>query len=200
MRRIEICGGIASGKTTLAKILEEEKFNAIYERFADNPFLKEFYAQNKVDNTFETELVFVLLHYNLIKRGVALSDYVCDYSFIQDYSYGISNLKKQPLLQFEILYTYLLEEIGKADMIVYLKCDIDLLLERIHFRNRKMEQDITREYLKCTIDALENVLQSQNNVLVIESHKYDFLNSDRHYVINKVINYWNKIIDAKNKH
>jgi len=32
--RIEICGGIASGKTTLAKLLEENKIGkVIYEKF-----------------------------------------------------------------------------------------------------------------------------------------------------------------------
>ena len=199
MGRIEICGGVASGKTTLAKILEEEKFHAIYERFEDNPFLKEFYLQNGIDTTFETEMAFLLLHYNLIKREVLLPDKVCDYSLLQDYSYGTSNLKEGAMVQFDILYNYLLDEIGRADMIVYLKCDIGVLLERIHFRNREMEQSITAEYLVSTITALENVLKNQNNVLIIDSDKYNFLNKDRRYVVNKIVECWDKIVSKNTK-
>ena len=62
MKRIEICGGIASGKTTLASILKQLDYNVVFERFMDNPFLNEFYTSNGSDNTFETEMVFLLLH------------------------------------------------------------------------------------------------------------------------------------------
>lgn len=193
MGRIEICGGIASGKTTLAKCLEGKNFHVIYERFQDNPFLNEFYTQGGLDSTFETELVFVLLHYNLIKTNNILLDSVCDYSLLQDYSYGISNLKNEDMIQFEKLYKYLSNEIGKADMIIYLKCEVNVLLERIWQRDRKMEQGITGEYLQRTIDALENNLKNQSNVLVIESDKYNFLNKDKKYVIDKIMNFWDMI-------
>ena len=39
--RIEICGGIASGKTSLANILEKNGFGlGVYEEFSKNPFWK----------------------------------------------------------------------------------------------------------------------------------------------------------------
>lgn len=87
--RIEICGGIAAGKTTLAEVLEQNGYTAIYERFEDNPFVKQFYQSAEQDSTFETEIVFTLLHYNPIKQKQNEKMVVSDYSLLQDYCYGI---------------------------------------------------------------------------------------------------------------
>lgn len=66
--RIEICGGIASGKTTLAKLLEENGIGkAIYENFEKNPFWEAFY-KNPSKYAFETEIAFTLQHYHEIKK------------------------------------------------------------------------------------------------------------------------------------
>ena len=66
--RIEICGGIASGKTSLAKLLEEHTIGTvIYEDFKVNPFWEAFY-NNPGEYIFETELTFTLQHYHEIKK------------------------------------------------------------------------------------------------------------------------------------
>lgn len=188
--RIEICGGIASGKTSLAQLLENEGFTVVYERFEDNPFLKSFYAEEGIDNTLETELVFALLHYNLIKTKVDNANIVCDYSLFQDYCYGLSNLKQVEMSVFRMLYDYLIEQISLPVLTIYLKCDVDCLLERIHARNRDMEQTISREYLQNNIDAIESHLTEVNNLLVIESDKYNFIKDDKDIVIDMVLKHW----------
>ena len=51
--RIEICGGIAAGKTTLAEVLEQNGYTAIYERFEDNPRVTQCYQSTVPDTTFD---------------------------------------------------------------------------------------------------------------------------------------------------
>ena len=164
-KRIEICGGIAAGKTSLAHILEKEDFLAIYERFEDNPFLGEFYLGGKEDNTLETELVFTLLHYNWIKQKRHEKRIVCDYSLFQDYCYAVNNLK----------------------------CNIDCLLQRIKERNREMEQNISREYLQSNVDTIERNLLGNTNVLIIQSDRYNFIENDRDIVIEMIKNHCAKV-------
>lgn len=177
-KRIEICGAIASGKTSLVKILEQEGFISIYERFEDNPFLSGFYTDNKDNNVFETELVFVLLHYNLIKQKKNIGKIVCDYSLMQDYCYGANNLEQEEMSVFDNLYSHLIKQILPADLIIYLKCNVDCLLQRIKERNRKMEQSISKDYLQSNINVIENYLFTQDNILVIPSDKYNFIDID----------------------
>lgn len=193
IKRIEICGGIAAGKTSLAQVLEKEGFLAIYERFEDNPFLGEFYSGGKEDNTLETELVFTLLHYNLIKQNKDQKRMVCDYSLFQDYCYAINNLKQEEIEIFLNLYSYLIKKISSVDLIIYLKCSVDCLLKRIKARDREMEQKISREYLQNNITTIEKNLLGKDNVLIIESDKYNFLESDRDIVLEMIKNYCAKI-------
>jgi deoxyadenosine/deoxycytidine kinase len=42
--RIEICGGIASGKTTLAVLMQRSGYSAVFENFTLNPFIENFYS------------------------------------------------------------------------------------------------------------------------------------------------------------
>lgn len=187
--RIEICGGIASGKTSLAQILEKEGFLSIYERFEDNPFLNEFYTNSEDDNVLETEMVFMLLHYNLIKQKKNAGKLVCDYSLFQDYCYGLNNLEKEEIFIFEKVYNHLIKRILPVNLIIYLKCNVDCLLKRIKKRDRLMEQVISREYLQSNIDTIEEQLSKQDNVLIIHSDRYNFIQDDRSDVIEMIKDY-----------
>lgn len=185
-KRIEICGGIAAGKTSLAKVLEEDGMLAVYEKMDDNPFLKDFYGKDEIDNTFETEVTCTLMHYNGIKKYLEKEICVYDYSLFQDYCYGINNLEEQDRNAYANLYEYLLSRLPKRDLLIYLKCDVNCLLNRIKERGREVEQTISKEYLSSNIAVMERELKKLSNVLVIESDKYNFLEQDRNYIQKKI--------------
>lgn len=184
MQRIEICGGIAAGKSTLTRALETSGFSAVYECFGDNPFLKEFYQKGH-NNAFETEIVFLLLHYNQLTGLDNEKITVSDYSLFQDYSYALQNMNVAEVEIFDNLYRYVTSMLLKADLIIYLKCGVDCLLDRISERNREDETKITREYLSRHIEILERILRSVDNILIIDSEKYDFRGGDdKDYVLD----------------
>lgn len=188
--RIEICGGIASGKTTLARIMEKEGFCAVYERYQDNPFLGEFYKNKGVDCSFETEMVFTLLHYKMLRAMSENKQLVSDYSLLQDLAYGKANLKKEEFAVFYQMYQYLMQQIALPRMIIYLKCRTKVLAERIADRAREMEQMVDIDYLSESILALEACLEGASRVLVIESDRVDFINKDRDETVRKIKNFY----------
>ena len=188
--RIEICGGIASGKTTLARIMEKEGFCAVYERYQNNPFLGEFYKNKGVDCSFETEMVFTLLHYKMLRAMSENKQLVSDYSLLQDLAYGKANLKKEEFAVFYQMYQYLMQQIALPQMIIYLKCRTNVLAERIADRAREMEQMVDIDYLSESILALEACLEGASRVLVIESDRVDFINKDRDETVRKIKNFY----------
>mgnify|MGYP002855522550 CR=1 FL=1 len=187
MQRIEICGGIAAGKTTLAGIFEEKGYRVLYERFEDNPFLKDFYKNLGLDNTLETEISFVMLHSYLVKSCREFHSVVCDFSLLQDYAYGFSNLSNEDYKIFQQIYGHFTNRFTKPDIIIYLQCDIECLLERLHKRGRADEQTITADYLHKTVKELEEQLKHYNNVLTLRSDEYDFMTKDRDFIYQKII-------------
>ena len=60
---VEVCGGIASGKTTFASLMTRIDLIPIFEDFKKNPFWEAFYC-NPGKYIFETEISFILLHYH----------------------------------------------------------------------------------------------------------------------------------------
>lgn len=195
-KRIEICGCIASGKTTLAKVLSGNGFQAVYERYWENPFLNDFYQKKEKDNAFEVEMVFTLMHYNLIKQNDGEEKLVTDYSLIQDLCYGIQNLSDADFPVYRSLYEHLNEALPPLHMVICLKCSTECLLKRIAERNRDMEQTISAEYLQENMKVMERQLKGKENVLTIDSERYDFEGRDRERIVKMVSNFYGSRISG----
>src|SRR5258708_34419241 len=95
-RTIEVCGVIASGKTSVATALQD-MIHAEFEEFSKNPFFEAFY-QDPSRNAFETELTFALQHYHQIKVSASDVPAVCfDFSPELDLAYANLNLEGERL-------------------------------------------------------------------------------------------------------
>ena len=170
--------------------MEKEGFCAVYERYQNNPFLGDFYKNKGVDCSFETEMVFTLLHYKMLRAMSENKQLVSDYSLLQDLAYGKANLEKEEFTIFYQMYQYLMQQIALPRMIIYLKCRTKVLAERIADRAREMEQMVDIDYLSESILALEACLEGASRVLVIESDRVDFINKDRDETVRKIKNFY----------
>ena len=176
MNRIEICGNIASGKTTLAQQFCKTNYLPTFENFQSNPFYEAFYL-DPIANAFETELTFLLQHYHSIKIAGGKNFLVCDFSLLQDQAYADVNLTGNRHHIFSDVVQEIQLELGRPRTIVHLTCPEDLLLERIRARNREAETSITIDYLKALAGALSarvKSVSSQTNVISIKSDLVDF--------------------------
>lgn len=180
--RIEVCGGIASGKTTFANLLKTLNLQIVFEDFKTNPFWKAFYT-NPGKYIFETEITFTLLHYHQIKKRIdEQSDIiVCDFSFVLDLAYAKIGLDGSKLKAFENVYSEIYKELGAPSLLVHLRCNANTELERIRSRGRKEEDSIDLEFLAALNQAVENEalnMQGQCRLLTIDSGLKDFANDE----------------------
>lgn len=177
--RIEVCGGIASGKTTLAKLLRNNGFKPILENFTKNPFLKLFYLAPET-YAFETEIMFLLQHYNQIKaHKQGREPIVCDFSFYLDLAYSSVTLCPDKFQAFRTVYDETRRDIDLPDLLIYLQCSASTELQRIRTRNRTFEQSIRLDFLGSLNTALVQYIQemdSEVKLLEINSDKLDFAN------------------------
>jgi len=179
--RIEICGGIASGKTTFAMLLSRIGFNCIYESFTTNPFWDAFYT-DPGSYIFETEISFTLQHYHQVKKqACGGKPIVCDYSFLLDNAYAEIGLQGSQLAAFMTVYEEIKKELPPPTLVVYLQCDPDIELARIHARGRDVEKSITVDFLKSLNDAVSAQIDKDKGhvtILTIDSARNNFVDDE----------------------
>lgn len=180
--RIEICGGIASGKTTFATLLQRAGIITVLENFQANPFWKAFY-QDPARHAFETEITFLLQHYHQIKtEGHSRKLLACDFSLFLDLAYAHVTLQDSKRETFLAVYEEVVRDLGLPDLLVHLRCGAAAELERIRKRGRAVEKSITLEYLAQLNDSVEGQVAGvgeQTRVLTIDSEHQNFADDQR---------------------
>lgn len=149
MTRIEICGGIATGKTSLARRLaEHSSLHLVQERYREMPFWAKFFS-DPTRYALGKNVSFLLFHADVIEdhRGANTPHIVCDFAMFQDVAYASVSSEKGDLPLIEGLYHRLTERIGLPSAIVRLKCEPETQLKRISQRGRKSEGAVTERYL-----------------------------------------------------
>ena len=175
--RIEVCGGIASGKTTFATLFEGAA-TVVYENFQGVPFWKDFYAA-PTEHAFETELSFLLQHYHQVKRAQSKSQsvIVCDFSFPLDAAYAHVSLNRGDLKAFLGVLEQVREHLGPPQLLIALNCSPTTEMSRIHARGRAAESQLDLTFLEQLDRAIEAELRQVPHsvpMLRIDSGKEDF--------------------------
>jgi deoxyguanosine kinase len=192
--RIELAGGIASGKSTLVSALAHQRVETVFENFAANPFFDLFYA--KPDRyAFETEVTYMLQHYSSIADAVDREQkfVAADFSMALDLAYARVTLGADDLDVFERVFDHVLAKIGRPDLLVKLDCSSKVELARIQARARPAEQSITIGYLDRLNESVEAVLRDNRflgqAVLRIDSAELDFRpeGKDRDDVVSRIL-------------
>jgi len=192
---IAIEGVIGVGKTTLARLLQPT-FNAelLLEIFEENPFLSDFYGDRQ-RYAFQTQIFFLLSRYHQQRKGVQESLQrnpwlISDYTFDKDRLFAEANLEGDELETYFNVHEALAEKITPPDIVVYLRADTNVLMQRIAQRDRPYERQMEVSY----IDALNHTYEarygnpSDNRVLVINTNELDFVRqtTDLEFVIQQI--------------
>jgi len=175
--RIEVCGGIASGKTTFATLLKGIGVKTIIENFQLNPFWKAFY-RDPLWHAFETEITFLLQHYHQIKvSSIHDKVFICDFSLMLDLAYADVTLQGSKRDAFLAVYNEAIHDLPPPALLIYLRCEAAVELERIRKRGRVVESSINLEYLSALNSALEDRVHEaskRTNVISIDSEQKNF--------------------------
>lgn len=161
---IAIEGVIGVGKTTLARLLQAS-FGAelLLEVFEENPFLSKFY-EDRARYAFQTQIFFLLSRYHQQREGVpgilaADQPLIADYTFAKDALFARINLEGDELDMYYNVHDALAEKIPLPELIVYLRADTDVLMQRIATRDRPYERNMERAYIDTLNGAYEDFFE-----------------------------------------
>ena len=185
---IAIEGVIGVGKTTLARLLAPA-FDAdlLLEVFEENPFLSDFYSDRQ-RYAFQTQMFFLLSRYHQQRRGVtaileAGKSLLSDYTFAKDSLFARINLRGDELDMYCRVHEALAEKIPMPDLLVYLRADTNILMQRIALRDRSYERNMEQNYIEELNRAYEEFFSQPYDgtpVLTIDTNPLDFVHYPEH--------------------
>ena len=193
---LAIEGVIGVGKTTLARLLQP-MFNTalLLEVFEENPFLSDFYA-DRARYAFQTQTFFLLSRYHqqrravpeILNRGESL---IADYTFEKDALFARINLAGDELDMYYKVHEALAEKIPLPDLIIYLRADTDVLMQRIAQRDRPYERNMEREYIHQLSLAYDDFFTADHKgapVVTFETDQLNFVHDpdQLRYVDNRI--------------
>jgi deoxyguanosine kinase len=198
---VAIEGVIGVGKTTLARLLQPA-FQAalVLEVFEENPFLSDFYADRQ-RYAFQTQIFFLLSRYyqqrrsvpEFLKQGEPL---LTDYTFAKDALFARINLGGDELEMYYRVHDALAEKIPLPNLIVYLRADTDVLMQRIASRDRTYERNMEWNYIDQLNRAYDGFFienQARNvagavTVLSLDTNELDYIRrvEDLKWVENRI--------------
>jgi deoxyguanosine kinase len=198
---IAIEGVIGVGKTTLARLLQPAFQSAlVLEVFEENPFLSDFYSDRQ-RYAFQTQIFFLLSRYyqqrrsvpEILKSGEPL---ITDYTFAKDALFARINLAGDELEMYYRVHDALAEKIPLPNLIVYLRANTDILMQRIASRDRPYERNMEREYIDQLNHAYDSFFienQARNvagnvTVLTLDTNELDYIRhlDDLKWVENRI--------------
>ncbi len=178
---IAIEGVIGVGKTTLVRLAQNEfKAGTLLEVFEENPFLERFY-QDRKRYGFQTEIFFLLSRYHqqhdAIPAALASSNLLSDYTFDKNKIFARLNLEGDELTMYERVQEIMATKVPTPNLIVYLRADVDVLMERIALRDRSYERTMDRDYIAALGKAYDQFFAhyALAPVLTIETNALDIV-------------------------
>jgi deoxyadenosine/deoxycytidine kinase len=175
---------MGTGKSTLVDFLSRTYgVTPFYEPNDENPYLIDFYKDMK-RWAFQSQLYFLSnkfrLHQELDRQdGVVALDRTIfeDAEIFATALFQMRKISKRDWEMYQGFYGAILDAIRPPDLMIYLRCSMRTLRQRIRLRGRKMEQDVPLAYLKRLECLYDNWIESyaMSDVLVLETDNLDYI-------------------------
>jgi len=184
---IVVEGPIGVGKTTLARRLAESfAAELLLEEPQENPFLARYY-ENPRAHALSTQLYFLLQRARQI-HGLRQSDLfsrvrVADYLMDKDRLFAELTLAPDELTLYRQVYSQVVGETLRPDLVIYLQAPVAVLQDRIASRGIGYEQAIDAQYLQRLVSAYTRFFYhyDASPLVIINAASIDFANRDEDY-------------------
>lgn len=183
---IAIEGVIGVGKTTLARLLQPTFHAELFlEAFEENPFLSDFYG-DRARYAFQTQIFFLLSRYHqqreITTRVQSSKNLIADYTFEKDALFARLNLSGDELATYDQVHQALAERIQSPDLVVFLRANTEVAMQRIAMRDRSYERNMDFDYIDQLNQAYEDHFSKERvqKVLIIDTNPLDFVAQTTH--------------------
>jgi len=183
-RLVVVAGNIGAGKTSLAeRIGARLGWRTEFESVADNPYLPDFYADMRAWS-FHLQIYFLghrtdqYLEAARDPRPAILDRSIYEDAFIFSRAlHHMGNLSERDYLAYRKLFDLVVGSLPPPNLLVCLKCPVEVLMERIRKRARNMETGISADYLSLLETFYGEWLQAFDlcPVLTIHTDNLDFV-------------------------
>jgi len=196
-RLVLVAGNIGVGKTSLTKLIGEKLGWQMGFEEVGNPYLARFY-EDMAAWAFHLQL-FHLGHRSkqMIEAAEAAESYILDRSLYEDMHIFTRALRKMGNIQeddyrtYMSVYSLVVDNLPKPDLLLYLKAPVPALIDRIQERGREIEKGIPEDYLELLDRYYDDWLEDYDlsPVLTIPSGDLDFVNRPTHMdiVVDKIV-------------
>ncbi len=183
-RVIAVAGNIGSGKSSLVSFLcTRYGVEPFFEPNEQNPYLKDFYSDMQ-RWAFHSQ-VFFLTHRFRIHQNAAQGSgtAVLDRTIYEDAEIFARNLFLQRKMvgrdyeTYEALYRSLIGALRPPDLLLYLRCNVRTIRQRIRMRGRPEEQAIPLRYIQRLNRQYEDWFSAYElgPTAVVETDRLDYL-------------------------
>ncbi|ASE57895.1 MULTISPECIES: deoxynucleoside kinase [Staphylococcus] len=205
---ITIAGTVGVGKSTLTKALAERfNFRTSFENVDHNPYLDKFY--NDFERwSFHLQIYFLAERFKEQKRMFEYGGgFIQDRSIYEDVDIFAKMHQEQGTMSPEDFETYselfnamvMTPYFPKPDVLIYLECDYDDVINRIQQRGRQMEIETDTAYWQKLYQRYEDWISEFNAcpVVRVNINEYD-LHEDPE-TLNPVIDKIRNVIETYRK-
>lgn len=195
--RIELCGPLGIGKTTLAQRLSDlTGWEIVKEPVETHPFLRAFYKQ-PAKYAFEKNLFFLLDYLHELKSRPT-GHAIFDHSAVVHRSYAALNRTLPHEMTVFSALDRAIEALPPPDLLINLVCPSDIILSRINKRGRDFESGVEIGYVTAlNAEVQRQVAAVEHYIPVVHIDAAAFNFESRIEDVRRVLDVINGNVDAR---
>ncbi|MDN5342144.1 deoxynucleoside kinase [Oceanotoga sp. DSM 15011] len=193
-KMIVFAGNVGAGKSTFTNIISNKiEFKPYYESVVDNPFLEDFYYNQK-RWSYHLQTYFLFHRFKSIKDIIDKEvNAVLDRSIYEDSEIFAKNLymnnkmSKPEYDSYKQIFDTMLQYLKKPDLLIYIKTDVKTILKRINKRGRQMEIQTPIEYWEQLNDLYNNWINDydQSPIYIVDGNEFDIIEKPK--LVNDIV-------------
>lgn len=180
--RIEVCGGIGAGKSTVAATIAKAwGLRLVRETYEEIPFWSKYYRE-PTEYELEKNVSFLLAHGDAIRSGLRGAPHdrpvLFDFALFQDLAYADLSSSEADAQAVEMLHDRLTDRFGGPSLLLHVHCPVGIQLNRIRLRGRAPEAEIGEAFLRALSLRIEDRVQRLRTrlpVIDIDTEALDFV-------------------------
>jgi deoxyadenosine/deoxycytidine kinase len=186
---ITVIGNVGAGKSTLTRALSELlQFDASYERVDNNPYLYDFYQDQKAWG-FHLQIYFLGQRYkDIVEIQKVGRDHIQDRSIYEDVGIFAKALHESGKMSdrdyetYSALFHNMVGQLIKPDLAIYLTGSLETILERIAKRGRESERQVPTAYWAELHSRYERFIASYDHspILWVDIDRFDLYKHPEH--------------------